>query len=531
VPPDGTSAARTAAPVREAPPIIRPGANTWRTATADAAGVIVDAADYYHAFYHAVREARHYVLMSGWQFDSGVPLLRGADAPPGEDVRFLGFMDGLCERNPDLHVYILAWDFHLVFAGEREWMQRVLFHWMTNARFRFRFDDAPVPGGSHHQKFVVVDGALAFLGGMDVCEARWDDRRHLAANPLRTSRGRPAKPYHDVQAYLAGGTAPAALRELFRERWATAGGDPLVLTEDPDAFRPPVRPRGAIPLDGSCVALSRTDPRPGGPAVREVEALFVDAIDAAEALIYAETQYFSSRRICAALERRMRRADRPRLEIVIVVNERAEALKEELAVGLRQAENLARLRRVAAETGHALGLYHSRCAGAGEGFEATYIHSKLLVVDDRFLTVGSANLTNRSMGVDSELHASWEVPRGHGGPAARAIQRVRLSLLAEHCGIPGGAAIRALAPVRGLVKRLDEWAQRPGARLQRHGPPTPVQAAVLELVDPQALPFDPEAAGADEAGRDEPADDARRHPSAITRLAQALWRRLRRSRP
>ncbi len=209
--------------------IIQPGRNAWAHVRADASGVLVDAASYYRAFYEAAGQARRYILISGWQFDSGVPLLRGADAPPGREVRFLKYLNGLCEQKAELHVYILAWDFHLVFAREREWMQRILFHWMTNARLRFRFDDCPAPGGSHHQKFVVVDGQLAFLGGIDICEARWDDRRHLAVNPLRVSYGKPVKPYHDVQVYLAGGDAPDTLRELFADRWSRAGGEPLSL--------------------------------------------------------------------------------------------------------------------------------------------------------------------------------------------------------------------------------------------------------------------------------------------------------------
>ena len=62
------------------------------------------------------------------------------------------------------------------------------------------------------------------------------------------------------------------------------------------------------------------------------------------------------------------------------------------------------LREVASETGCALGCYFILCDGAHETFRATYIHSKLMIVDDEFLTIGSANLTNRSMGLDSELH-------------------------------------------------------------------------------------------------------------------------------
>jgi phosphatidylserine/phosphatidylglycerophosphate/cardiolipin synthase-like enzyme len=95
--------------------------------------------------------------------------------------------------------------------------------------------------------------------------------------------------------------------------------------------------------------------------VREVEQLFVDAIDAAERLVYVETQYFSSRSIREALIERMRRRDRPRLEIVVVVNERAEALKEERWPGLAPRISKAATRR-RRPTG--LGLYFSRSATA-----------------------------------------------------------------------------------------------------------------------------------------------------------------------
>jgi phosphatidylserine/phosphatidylglycerophosphate/cardiolipin synthase-like enzyme len=487
--------------------IVEVGRNAWREAPTTDSGLLIDAADYYRAFYASARQARHYILMSGWQFDSTVPLLRGDDAVGAGEVRFLKFLNALCEQKPTLAVYILAWDFHVVFAAEREWMQRVLFHWMTHPRFQFLTEDCPVAGGSHHQKFVVIDGSHAFLGGMDVCESRWDDRCHRGHQPLRVSRGRAVKPYHDVQVYLAGRDATAVLEDLFRERWACAGGDPLTLPSSPTSRASDSRPASLLSFGPTLVSFSRTQPRADDQTVREVEQLFVDAIAAAQCLIYVETQYFSSRRIYEALAARMRSAARQRLEIVVVVNERAEALKEELAVGLRQADNLQRLRRIAAETDHNLGLYFSLCDGPTDAFRATYIHSKILLVDDRFLTVGSANFTNRSMGTDSELHASWDV-RGADAPArrlARAIRRVRVSLLAEHGGLSGSAAIRQLVSIAGLVARLDAFAAVAGARLQRHGPPSPAQAAAMEVVDPKNLPFDPDTS--DHSGRDEPADE------------------------
>lgn len=511
--------------------IVQLGRNAWREARAEDSGVLVDAADYYRAFYNSAGEASRYVLISGWQFDSSVPLLRGDDAPPDAEVRFVNYLNGLCDLKPKLHVYILAWNFHPVLAAEREWLQRLIFGWMTSPRFRFLFDDAPVSGGSHHQKFAVFDGAHGFLGGMDVCEARWDDRRHRGDNPLRTTRGKPHKPYHDVQAWVAGRSVAAALEEEFGRRWERAGGGRLELPRV--VGRRPKRPRGLVAVGSATVALSRTEPREKHPAVREVEHLFVDAIERAERLLYVETQYFSSRRICEALIARMRRRSRGPLQIVLLVNERAEALKEELAVGLRQAENLQRLRAVAASTGNALGIYYSLCDAATEQFQCTYLHSKVVLADDRFLTVGSANLTNRSMGTDSELHVSWEAVRGKADASRveRAIRRVRVSLLAEHAGVRGVAAVRRLVRCADLVARLEEMAVGLDARLRRHEAATAGQAALIGVIDPKGLPFDPDTSpGAEEHAelRDEPVDEARSNGGPSDGRGRTLWDQLRR---
>src|SRR5688572_9885723 len=213
--------------------ILVPGKSFFAAPPAAACGLLVDARDYYVAFYRAALAARHTILMTGWQFDRGVKLLRGPDValakPMGGEVRLLAFLDQLCKRRPELHVYILAWDFHVVLAFEREWMQRLYFHWATNERLHFRFDASHVPGGCHHQKFAVIDGEVSFLGGIDICEARWDDRRHRVANRLRLTRGKPQKPYHDVQAYLRGAAPATALEDVFCDRWRRAGGDPIEL--------------------------------------------------------------------------------------------------------------------------------------------------------------------------------------------------------------------------------------------------------------------------------------------------------------
>jgi phosphatidylserine/phosphatidylglycerophosphate/cardiolipin synthase-like enzyme len=118
----------------------------------------------------------------------------------------------------------------------------------------------------------------------------------------------------------------------------------------------------------------------------------------------------------------------------------------------------------------------------------------VLIVDDRFLTVGSANVSNRSHGLDTELNVSWEtlVP---DDPLAASIRAVRADLLAEHCGMPGDEGTqRHMEPAYGLVKRLNEWSSSKKTRLR---PLT--REAILEdrewllRLEQAGLSFDPSA--------------------------------------
>jgi phospholipase D1/2 len=473
------------------------GRHTWRTHVVDEIGLLIDADDYYRAFYDAARTARKRLLISGWQFDSDVALLRGEEAERAPaPVEFLKFLNSLCDAAPELQIRILAWDFHVVFAIEREWMQKLVFHWSTHERIEFKFDDSHVENGSHHQKFVVVDDKVSFLGGLDLCDHRWDNRKHENKNPLRVSRGEPHKPFHDIQVSLRGRDVTRSLAELFYDRWVKAGGEPLPVPEFDDetaeyAFR------DLVSFGEQSVSISRTDPHgsPDGPKpCVEILALYVDAILTAQRLIYIETQYFSAHVLAETLERRMQSATLPKLEIAIVLNMKAETLKEQAAVGLAQAQLIDRLRKAAAATGHALGIYYSlpACHPGETAEHATYIHSKLMIVDDTLLTVGSANCTNRSMSVDTELNCNLEADSADA-PLGDLIRKLRGLLLAEHSG---GAEIER---VEGLVAELDDLAARAeggatdcACRLRKHPSPTEEERDALALIDPQALPFDPD---------------------------------------
>jgi phospholipase D1/2 len=466
--------------------ILRSPGNAWRELPVERTGLLVDGDDYYRAFYSAAQRAEHYILLAGWQFDSDACLLRGEAAKGAPlPVSLLEFLDALCDRRPGLRIFVLAWDFHSVFALEREWMQELRFNWATNDRLTFRFDSAHADSGSHHQKFVVIDGQLSFLGGLDLCDHRWDDRCHKDPNPLRVSRGEPHKPFHDVQAYLVGREVACALEELFCCRWKAAGGDDLGLERSERPWTGDFV--HALPLEASRVALSRTDPH-GSPTktedCREIRDLYFDAIARAERLIYIETQYFSSCDIGPALAERLR-DPRGSLDVVLVLNMEAETFKEEVAVGLAQAKVISDLRKAAEGTAHRLGVYYTMPECQGEAARATYIHSKLMIVDDRFLTVGSANLTNRSTWLDTELNASVETEDA-GDALGQSIVRARESLLEEHLGAPVNTG-------EGLVTVLDRLAAAKASRLRLHPSPTEREREILGVVDPAALPFDPTA--------------------------------------
>lgn len=476
--------------------ILEPGRNCWTLTEADDAGVLVDARDYYRAFYRAAQKARRYIALTGWQFDSDVALLRGEDVKEARgEVRLLPMLQELCERNPELRVYVLAWDYSMLLAFEREWMQHILFNWATSDRLVFRFDDSSPLYGAHHQKVALIDGRIAFTGGMDIADCRWDDRGHVARSPLRCDVDRdPHGPYHDVQAVLTG-PAVGRLVELFEARWFRSGGGDLRLPEP--APRDDVDVEATLRMPSGPVALSRTFGKtlvPVAEPVREIRSLYLDAIEAAERFLYFENQYFSSRALFDGLVRRLRAPGRPKLDIAFVLPRQPEALREQLAMGVAQVRMLRALKDVARETGHRVGVYCSAICGEDGADVCTYIHSKVLVVDDRFLTMGSANTTNRSMGLDSELNLSWE-REGHPEPPRleRAIRRLRASLMMEHLGRADGLCLRELVRAERLVPFLDEVATGKQHRLRFHPLETVFdQKPLLKPLEPEELHIDPE---------------------------------------
>lgn len=474
-------------------PIVELPRNAFATAKADQSALLIDACVYYQTVYRALEQAQHYAVLSGWQFDSGVPLLRGEDAKRAtRPVTLLKFLHALCEERPALTIYILAWDFSVAYLSEREWMQGLKFAYSTNPRVRFEWDEHPVAGASHHQKFAVVDGAVGFLGGIDICDARWDECDHREHNPQRVNlAGEPCKPYHDVQAALTG-DAVRPIVDVFVERWQRATGDRLQLDLAPADRRSQfdlarLSDGRAQPVGCKLAAFSRTqqDERAEPAEIAEIRQLMSDAIAAAERLIYAETQYFTSRSIAAVLLERMRDERLPKLEIVLCMPHGADSPKEKLALGDTQEAILYALQETARQTGHELRLLYSATRAKGGNEIPTFIHSKLLIVDDQLLMVGSPNLTERSMGLDTEIAVTWY----HDGEredqdTSQCVRDIRTCLLAEHAGVDA----KEFELEAGLCAKIDTLIASGDSRLrhraiQSFGPLGPWMAEIFDPAD------------------------------------------------
>jgi phospholipase D1/2 len=326
---------------------------------------------------------------------------------------------------------------------------------------------------------------------MDICSSRWDDRYHRKENPERTgSDGVPYGAYHDIQSYHTGPVVQE-LVNLFAERWLDAGADDLSLPagDTPLPFAVPngiALPAGLVAVSRTQASVSELDPRD----IFEIRHLYVDAVLAAEQLIYLENQYFSSQAIYWSLVARMAFPERSRLQIVMVLPDRL-PFTEELFLGVPQMKMLRSLQQVAAKTGHGFAVFTTACQENGQR-QRTFIHSKLLLVDDRFLSIGSANATNRSMGLDTELNVSWEASEAQPELAC-ALRELRASLLAEHAGLFGQGKDREFEPVTDLIARLNLLAETPDSRLCRfEAEPSRESSELLEALEPIARVVDPE---------------------------------------
>ena len=414
-------------------PIAEPvSPSVWRFARASRAHVVIDAAAYFELMQQAMKGARQRIHMIGWDFDTRMRLGKGRKIYnlPRKSVnpaRLGPFVIWLCERNPGLQVRVLKWKFGALKFLFRGSMILDLLRWYFHKGIDFKFDSAHPVGCSHHQKVVVIDDKFAVCGGIDMTTDCWDTPAHTEADPRRRKpySAKLYGPWHDLT-MMVEGEAALALGELGRDRWRIAGG----------AAMEPCAPQAASPWPKSLkaefsdveIGIARTRTAWGGLAEQhEIEALFVEHILRAKRFIYAESQYFASRAIAEAIVQRLEQPDPP--EIVLINPESAAGWLEQTAMDGARVQLCHAIGT--SDPGNRFRIYLPYNAAG----TAIYVHSKVMIVDDEVLRIGSANMNNRSMGLDTECDLFIDAARPGNGHAAPAITQLRHTLLAEHTGL------------------------------------------------------------------------------------------------
>jgi phosphatidylserine/phosphatidylglycerophosphate/cardiolipin synthase-like enzyme len=272
------------------------------------------------------------------------------------------------------------------------------------------------------------------------------------------------------------------LAELGRERWVTAGGKPLdrCMPQEESAWPD----RLVAEFENVEIGIARTRAQYGkAEQIDEIEALFVEHIARARHFLYAETQYFASRRIAEAIAERLDEPDPP--EFVIINPRRADGWLEQ------QAMDTARVRLVRSliERDHAdrFRIYNPYTSGG----TPIYVHAKLTIIDDEVLRVGSANMNNRSMGLDSECDVFIDAQRPANAGIEPRIERIRHALIAEHCGRPVEEVAKALRESGSMIATLDAMSAT-GKHIERL-PIESLDSFQKELADSAIL--DPERPG------------------------------------
>jgi phosphatidylserine/phosphatidylglycerophosphate/cardiolipin synthase-like enzyme len=388
------------------------------------------------------------------------------------------------------------------------------------------------PGGSHHQKFVVVRHRrrpaddVAFVGGIDLCHSRHDDADHLGdrqRQPMSPAYG-PRPPWHDAQLELHG-PAVGDLEHCFRERWqdpTPVSFDPLYRVadmlrhEDDDPSPLPLQAADPAPTGSHLVQVLRTYParRPRYPFApageRSIARAYRKAVARAHRLIYVEDQYLWSEDVLACFADAL--ANNPELLLIAVIPhfpDQAGRVSEAMTLAGRQ---------------QAFDLVNSAAPGRValygiENHEGTpvYVHAKVCVIDDVWASVGSDNLNRRSWTHDSELSCAVvderrddrqpEIVDGFGDGARVFARDLRLQLAREHLDRDSGDdadlvdPAGAFAAFADAARALERWhdtgcaGPRPPGRLRpyrfhRLSPVTMAWAAPLyrAIADPDGRP-------------------------------------------
>lgn len=253
----------------------------------------------------------------------------------------------------------------------------------------------------HHEKIVVVDDSTAFVGGLDFT-ALQGDRHDSVDHPADRPIG-----WHDLVMRVRGPVV-ADVAEHFRQRWTEVAGEDLPA------------PRVSAPAGTSTAQLLRTIPDKTYDFVPDGDFTILDAylraLRSARRFVYLENQFLWSPEIADALIEKLCDPPDDRFRIVLLLPRKpsngADTTRGQLG------------RLLDADDGNHRLLATTISAHDGERSAPVYVHAKLAIVDDAWMTIGSANLNEHSLFNDTEVNIATD--------DAELIRATRLRLWAEH---------------------------------------------------------------------------------------------------
>jgi phosphatidylserine/phosphatidylglycerophosphate/cardiolipin synthase-like enzyme len=357
--------------------------------------VLIDGAEAFPAIADAIEGARDFIHVTGWHLAPHFDLVRGER--PGT----LGPM--LAEAAERIDVRVLVWAGAPVpaFRPTRGQVRDNIETLTRRTRIRCEADPREHPFHCHHEKTVVVDGEVAFVGGIDITDYG-GDRFDTNDHPARRRLG-----WHDVGSRLRG---PAVLdvHDHFALRWRELTGEHLKRPDAPSADGP------------HTVQVVRTISEVMYDAVPKGEFRILEsytrALRQARRFIYLENQFLWSPEIVNILADKLRNPPSDDFRLVVLLPRRANNGHDDT---LGQLAEL-----IAADDGADRFLAATIRSRSGDRDDQLYVHAKVGIVDDRWLTVGSANLTAHSLLNDTEMNVVTD---------DEALARdTRLRLWAEH---------------------------------------------------------------------------------------------------
>jgi phosphatidylserine/phosphatidylglycerophosphate/cardiolipin synthase-like enzyme len=357
--------------------------------------VLVDGAEAFGAIADAVERAREFVHVAGWHVAPHFELVRG------ERPRILGEL--LAEAAERIDVRVLVWAGAPVpaFHPTRKQVQRTVERLTRCTKIRCESDPREHPFHCHHEKIIVVDGEVAFVGGIDMTDLA-GDRFDVPDHPARRRLG-----WHDVGTRIRG-PAVGDVQEHFELRWGELTGEQL----ERRAASPPVGSTRTQVVrtiaDGMYGAVPRGE-------FRILES-YVRAIRRAESFIYLENQFLWSPEIVALLADKLRSPPSESFRIVVLLPAKANNGQDDTSGQLSVLAG--------ADDGNDRFLAATIRSLSGSRDDPLYVHAKVGIVDDRWLTVGSANLNAHSLMNDTEMNIVTD--------DSALVRATRLRLWAEH---------------------------------------------------------------------------------------------------